>query len=160
MCIRDSTYRAAPIIAETLLKRPWKIAKWGLILNGANQLATDDAEARTERKRLNELNMGFNVLAIPGASTMIKLPTSRLDDKSRYLDVSRWIPAGDVLTTKEQGLNLPYVPAPLQPTGAAIGGLAKAFVGFDTFTAQRQPGVGSGSAVDELAARILSLIHI
>ena len=36
------TYRAAPIIAETLLKRPWKIAKWGLILNGANQLATDD----------------------------------------------------------------------------------------------------------------------
>jgi len=151
------TYRAAPIIAETLLKRPWKIAKWGLILNGANQLATDDAEARTERKRLNDLNMGFNVLAIPGASTMIKLPTERLDDKSRYLDVSRWIPAGDVLTTKEQGLSLPYVPAPLQPTGAALGGVFKTVTGFDTFTTQTQPGVGSGSMRDELAARIPGL---
>jgi hypothetical protein len=151
------TYRAAPIIAETLLKRPWKIAKWGLILNGANQLATDDSEARTERKRLNELKMGFDVLAIPGASTMIKLPTSRLDDKSRYLDVSRWIPAGDVLTTKEQGLNIPFVPAPLQPSFAALGGIAKAVTGFDTFTAQRQPGVGSSSTRDELAARIPGL---
>jgi len=151
------TYRAAPIIAETLLKRPWKIAKWGLILNGANQLATDDSEARTERKRLNELKMGFDVLAIPGASTMIKLPTSRLDDKSRYLDVSRWIPAGDVLTTKEQGLNIPFVPAPLQPSGGALGGIAKAVTGFDTFTKRQQPGVGSGSTKDELAARIPGL---
>ena len=148
------TYRAAPIIAETLLKRPWKIAKWGLILNGANQLATDDSEARTERKRLNELNMGFNVLSIPGANTMIKLPTDRLDDKSRYLDVSRWIPAGDVLTTKEQGLNIPFLPAPLQPSGGALGGIGKAITGFDTFTAQRQAGVGSGSMKDELSARI------
>ena len=151
------TYRAAPIIAETLLKRPWKIAKWGLILNGANSLATDDSEARTERKRLNELKMGFDVLALPGASTMIELPTSRLDDKSRYLDVSRWIHAGDVLTTKEQGLNIPFVPAPLQPSGGAIGGIAKAVTGFDTFTKRQQPGVGSGSTRDELAARIPGL---
>ena len=142
------TYRAAPIVAETMLKRPWKIAKWGLILNAANDLAADDSEYRTERKRQEELKMGFDVLNIPGANTLIKLPNEK------YLDVSRWIPAGDMLQTKEQGFNVPFLPAPLQPSGGAIGGIAKAVTGFDTFTKQVAPGVGSGSTTDELSARI------
>ena len=141
------TYRAAPIVAETVLKRPWKIAKWGLILNAANDLAADDGEYQTERKLQEELKMGFDVLNIPGANTLIKLPNKK------YLDVSRWIPAGDMLQTKEQGFSIPFVPTPLQPSGGAIGGVAKAITGFDTFTKQVAPGVGSGSSVDELSAR-------
>lgn len=138
------TYRAAPIIAETMVKRPWKIAKWGLILNAANDLASDDEEYRTERKRYDELNMGFKVLALPGANTMIKLPNEK------YLDVSRWVPAGDVLNTETQGFGVPFLPAPLQPSGGALGGVAKAITGFDTFTKQMEPGVGSGSWRDDL----------
>ncbi len=141
------TYRAAPIVAETVMKRPWKIAKWGLILNAANDLAADDEEYRTERKRYEELNMGFDVLGIPGANTMIKLPNEK------YLDVSRWIPAGDVFSTSQQGFSVPGLPAPLQPSGGAIGGIAKAVTGFDTFTQQMEPGVGSGVMEDELKAR-------
>ena len=141
------TYRAAPIVAETLLKRPWKIAKWGLILNAANDLAADDAEYRTERKRQEELRLGYNVLVHSGTNTLIKLPNEK------YLDVSRWIPAGDVLQTKEQGFNVPGLPAPLQPSGAAIGGIAKAVTGFDTFTKQQVPGVGSEVTRDELLSR-------
>ena len=141
------TYRAAPIVAETVMKRPWKIAKWGLILNAANDLAADDEEYRTERKRFEELNMGFDVLGIPGANTMIKLPNEK------YLDVSRWIPAGDVFSTSQQGFSVPGLPAPLQPSGGALGGIAKAVTGFDTFTQQMDPGVGSGVIKDELKAR-------
>ena len=145
------TYRAAPIIGETLVQRPWKIAKWGAILVGANQLVADDEEYRTERKRQKELNMGFNVLGIPGANTLIKVPRG---DKSQYLDVSRWIPAGDVLQVKDQGFNIPGVPAPFQPSAGAAGGIFKAVTGFDTFTKQQVPGVGSDSMRDELSARI------
>ena len=141
------TYRAAPIVAETVVKRPWKIAKWGLILNAANDLAADDEEYRTERKRQDELNMGFDVLGIPGANTLIKLPNEK------YLDVSRWIPAGDVLSTETQGFGVPGLPAPLQPSGGALGGIAKAVTGFDTFTKQMVPGVGSGVMEDEFKAR-------
>ena len=141
------TYRAAPIIAETILKRPWKIAKWGLILNVANDLTSDDAEYRTERKRQKELEQSFDVLNIPGANTLVKLPNEK------YLDVSRWIPAGDVLQVKDQGFNLPFVPTPLQPSGGALGGLYKTAVGFDTFTKQMVPGVGSGVSRDEFEAR-------
>ena len=141
------TYRAAPIVAETILKRPWKIAKWGLILNAANDLAADDSEYKTERKRQEELNMGFDVLNIPGANTLIKLPNEK------YLDVSRWIPAGDVLSTREQGFNVPFLPLPLQPSGGAIGGIAKTVTGFDTFTKQMAPGIGSGVLQDEMSAR-------
>lgn len=138
------TYRAAPILFETAIKRPWKFAKWGLILNAANDLNTDDAEFRTERKRQETLKQGFNVLGIPGANTLVKLPNDK------YLDIARWIPAGDIMQTKDQGLNIPFVPAPLQPSGGALGGIAKTFTGFDTFTEQKVPGVGSQSAKDEI----------
>ena len=141
------TYRAAPIIAETIIKRPWKIAKWGLILNAANDLAADDEEYRTERKLQKELSAGYDVLRIPGANTLVKLPNEK------YLDVSRWVPAGDVLQVKDQGFNLPFVPTPLQPSGGAIGGLYKTAVGFDTFTKQMAPGIGSGVSKDEYEAR-------
>ena len=141
------TYRAAPIIAETILKKPWKIAKWGLILNVANDFAADDAEYKTERKRQKELESGYDVMRIPGANTLIKLPNEK------YLDVSRWIPAGDVLQVKEQGFNLPFLPTPLQPSGGALGGIGKIAVGFDTFTKQMVPGVGSGVFKDSFDAR-------
>lgn len=141
------TYRAAPIIAETILKKPWKIAKWGLILNAANDLAADDNEYKTERKRQKELDQSFDVLGIPGANTLIKLPNEK------YLDVSRWIPAGDVLQVKDQGFSLPFVPTPLQPSGGALGGIAKIAVGFDTFTKQTVPGIGSGVFKDSFDAR-------
>jgi len=141
------TYRAAPIIAETIIKRPWKIAKWGLILNAANDLAADDNEYKTERKRQKELDQSFDVLGIPGANTLIKLPNEK------YLDVSRWIPAGDVLQVKDQGFSVPFVPTPLQPSGGALGGIAKIAVGFDTFTKQTVPGVGSGVFKDSFDAR-------
>lgn len=138
------TYRAAPILFETAIKRPWKFAKWGLILNAANDLNTDDAEFRTERKRQETLKQGFDVLGIPGANTLVKLPNDK------YLDIARWIPAGDIMQTKDQGFNIPFVPTPLQPSGGAVGGIAKTITGFDTFTKQTKAGIDSGSSKDEI----------
>jgi len=48
---------------------------------------------------------------------------------------------------------VPGLPAPLQPSGGALGGIAKAVTGFDTFTKQMVPGVGSGVMEDEFKAR-------
>jgi len=145
-------YRAAPIIAETAVNKPWKLAKWGLILNAANQLGVDVAEGdiEKERKLQKELNQGFEVLGMPGANTMIKVPRT---DKSQYLDVSRWVPAGDVFDTSSQGFGVPGLPAPLQPSGGALGGIAKTVTGFDTYTKRQAPGVGSGVLKDELEGR-------
>ena len=146
-------YRAAPIVAETAVKRPWKVAKWGLVLEGANQLGADVAEGdiEKERKLQKELNQGTEVIpGLSGTNTMIKVPRT---DKSQYLDVSRWVPAGDVLDTSSQGFGIPFVPAPLQPSGGALGGLAKTILGFDTYTQKKVPGVGSGVVKDELAGR-------
>ena len=145
-------YRAAPIVAETAIKRPWKIAKWGLVLNAANQLGADVAEGdiEKERKLQEEANQGFKVLGMPGAHTMIKVPRT---DKSQYLDVSRWVPAGDVLDTSSQGFEIPGVPAPLQPSGGALGGVYKTITGFSTFKGRKEPGVGSGVLKDELEGR-------
>jgi hypothetical protein len=81
---------------------------------------------------------------------MIKVPRT---DKSQYLDVSRWVPAGDVLDTSSQGFEIPGVPAPLQPSGGALGGVYKTITGFSTFKGRKEPGVGSGVLKDELEGR-------
>ena len=150
------TYRVAPILAETAIKRPWKMAKWALILKGLNSIGADISEddVATERKRQKELNLGYDLLGskvIPGAHTLIKVPRT---DKSQYLDVSRWVPGGDVLDLRTSGLDIPGIPAPLQPSSGAIGGILKTVTGFDSFTTKMVPGIGSESFEDELEAKM------
>ena len=141
------TYRVAPILAETALKRPWKLAKWGAILHGANMVGQDisPGDYEKERKYQKELNMGYDLSSIgmPGvANTLIKVPRK---DKSQYLDATRFIPGGDILDIQNHtGITVPFLPAPLQPSFGAIGSAAKIVTGFDTFSASRMPGVGSG----------------
>ena len=77
------TYRVAPILAETAIKRPWKLAKWGLILQGANAIGVDvtQDDYATERKRLKELNMGYDLFSpkiLPGAHTLITVSYTHL----------------------------------------------------------------------------------
>jgi len=149
------TYRVAPILLETAIHRPWKIAKWGSLLYGANLIGIDIAEGDIERERRyqKELDQGFDMfdkIGLPGAHTMVKIPRT---DKSQYLDVSRWIPGGDVLDFSSQGLEFKGLPAPLQPSGGWLGGLGKIATGFDTFRQDFEPGVGSGVAEFELEAR-------
>jgi len=141
------TYRVAPILAETALKRPWKLAKWGAILHGANMVGQDisPGDYEKERKYQKELNMGYDLSSIgmPGvANTLIKVPRK---DKSQYLDATRYIPGGDILDiSNHTGISVPFLPAPLQPSFGAIGSTAKILTGFDTFSASQMPGVGSG----------------
>ena len=150
------TYRVAPILAETALKRPWKMAKWALILQGANMVGEDIApgDYELERKYQKELNMGYDLssLGMPGvSSSLIKVPRT---DKSQYLDTTRFIPGGDILDIEGSGIHIPMVPAPLQPSFGAIGSLAKAATGFDTFSKSMLPGVGSDIPSYETGARM------
>ena len=146
------SYRAAPLLAETFVKKPWKIAKWGTILYGANQIGIDISGEETERdRRLLEATTQNNKLYGMGfAPLQIKLPRS---DKKQYLDVNRWYPLSDVMETDTQGFSIPGLPAPLQPSGGAFGGVAKVVTGFDTFSGKFAPGVGSGVFSEEVKGR-------
>ena len=139
------TYRVAPILGETAIKRPWKLAKWAAILQGANMVGQDisPGDYEKERRYQKELNMGYDLssLGMPGVSnTLIKVPRK---DKSQYLDATRFIPGGDILDIDSTGIHLPMVPAPLQPSFGAIGSLTKIATGFDTFSVSMVPGIGS-----------------
>ena len=90
------TYRAVPAIAEALMRRPWKVAKYALVANVVNAMAyavTDDDE-ELERRSMREEVQG-NVW-IPGVPRMIRMPANDKNGNPVYLDIRRWIPAGDV----------------------------------------------------------------
>ena len=98
--------------------------------------------------------MGYDLssLGMPGvSSSLIKVPRT---DKSQYLDTTRFIPGGDILDIEGSGIHIPMVPAPLQPSFGAIGSLAKAATGFDTFSKSMLPGVGSDIPSYERGARM------
>ena len=149
------TYRVAPILAETALKRPWKLAKWAGILHGANWLGTDLSEGDLEeqRKKQAELNQTFEVFGgvIPGDQNTL-IPLGSLGGGGqKYLDIARWIPGGDIMNIGNTSpFSVPGLPAPLQPSGASLGGIAKTLLGFDTYTGRTVGGVGSGISEHEI----------
>jgi len=146
------SYRAAPLLAEVAYKKPWKIAKWGAILYGANQIGIDISGGETERDRrlLEESTQNNKLYGMGFAPLQIKLPRT---DRDQYLDVNRWYPLSDVMETETQGFGIPGLPAPLQPSGGAFGGVAKVVTGFDTFSGKFEPGVGSGVFTEEVKGR-------
>ena len=146
------SYRAAPLLAEVAYKKPWKIAKWGAILYGANQIGVDVAEGDIERERklLDETTQNNRLFGLPWAPLQIKVPRT---DRDQYLDVNRWYPLSDVMETETQGFGIPGLPAPLQPSGGAAGGVGKVLTGFDTFSGKFEPGVGSGIFSEEVKGR-------
>lgn len=92
------TYRAAPLVARTVLTRPWKIAKYAAIAYGVQALSAlllpgDEDE---ERRSMREEEQGYTWL---GAPRMIRMPFADDYGNPMYLDVRRWIPAGDIFDT-------------------------------------------------------------
>jgi hypothetical protein len=90
------TYRAVPKIAQTAAERPWKIAKWMVMMEAANALsyaiAPSDWDEEDERKSLREQEQGRTWT---GAPRMMRMPYLS-DGNPVFLDIRRWIPAGDV----------------------------------------------------------------
>ncbi len=138
------TYRVIPLLAEAAIMRPEKFAKWavaGYLLNKVGDKmsgGSEDAERLTARDELSRTL--YDVPFMP--PTLIKMPFRSGTGQSQYLDVSRWVPGGDIYEQREQGI--PGVPTPFQPSLGIIGDALGTFVyKKDSFTGQDIDGVGT-----------------
>lgn len=154
------TYRAVPLLTEAAALRPWKFAKWAAIGWGLNELGEHKGGGDTAKERaLMPENQKGNVFGLPVfPPQQFKLPTQLLSEGARaklgigdtpqYLDVTRWIPGGDVFDTSGENQFIPGAPAPVQPSFGAMGSIAQAGFGVDAFRGKRLPGLGAGNADD------------
>jgi hypothetical protein len=155
------TYRIVPLLGETAVLRPWKYAKYmglGYGLNAAGgYFAGGDEEA--ERALFSKGKEG-NIFGLPGfPSKSIKMPVN-INDKPVYLDITRFIPGGDVLDigTYSYMEKIPGVPAPLQPSFGLLGDTVPAIFGYDLFSGRKMKGLGD-SLVDEYSIRGKQIIQ-
>ncbi len=154
------TYRAVPLLAEAAAMRPWKFAKWAAIGWAMNEVGERKGGGDTAKER--ELMSGHqkgNIFGLPMfPPQQIKLPTQLLSpevrqrigvgDTAQYLDVTRYVPGGDVFDMSGENQFIPGAPAPLQPSFGAAGSIAQAGFGIDAFRGKRLPGLGASKADD------------
>ena len=145
------TYRVAPLLAETAVVRPWKFAKWAAIgygLNGIGQyVAGGDEEA--ERAVMPEEKQGkvFGIGFMPHRN--IKMPATDANGNSVYIDITRFVPGGDVLDLGSAfGAKFPGIPAPVQPTFGLAGDVIPALFGYDLFKGERLKGLDGDIRTD------------
>jgi hypothetical protein len=122
------TYRAVPLIAKAVATRPWKLAKYFTLAYLANALAyavTGDDEDK-ERRSLREREQGRTWIGVP---RMLRMPVNDRHGNPIFLDINRWIPAGDVFDLQGD------MPAWLQLGGPLMIG-AELFLNRQAFTGQ------------------------
>ena len=133
------TYRALPILGETMVNKPWKIAKWSGLLYGINKYGELDVtpeQVKEERKLLNENQKGFKFFGLPGLETMVRLPGRG----GEYIDTKRWFAGMDVMDAGQGAYEIPYVPAVFEPSGGFVSSLYSGMTGIDFFSGKQIPG--------------------
>jgi hypothetical protein len=127
------TYRAVPVIVKSMAERPWKLAKYATIGYLANMLAymvMDDDEEDEQRASMREQERGLTWV---GVHRMMRMPTNDQWGNPVFIDIRRWIPAGDVFDTHQGSSAIPYLPAPLSP-GGPLAIAAELFLNKASFT--------------------------
>jgi hypothetical protein len=106
------TYRAVPVIARSIATRPWKLAKYFLIAQAASYMAYMMApgDEDEERRSMREEERGYTWI---GVERMQRMPYRDTHGNPVFLDIRRWIPAGDVFDLS-QGHGAFSIPAPIQ----------------------------------------------
>jgi uncharacterized membrane protein len=114
------TYRAVPIVAKTVMTRPWKLAKYFTAAYALNALAYAlwPGDEEKERRSMRKEEQGNTWI---GAPRMLRLPMADQHGNPLFLDVRRWIPAGDIFDTN-QGQGAIAVPSWLQFGGPMMLG--------------------------------------
>lgn len=141
------SYRMVPILAENATLRPWKFAKWAAFGYGMNYIGEDivNTPEGAERTLFPDRHKG-PIFGIPGLpEKLAKLPIT-INGVPQYLDVTRWIPGGDVF---EVAGGIPYLPSPLQPSFGLYGAIGSGLLGWDMFRETAIPGTGR-EAINEL----------
>ena len=143
------TYRVVPILAETAVVRPWKFAKYavlGYTLNNLGELLGEgdpDAERAAMTKELQGKIGGLPFLPHKN----IKIPTT---DTARYVNVTRYVPGGDIFDLNSG--QIPLVPQPLQANFGLAGELLFPMLGIDLFRGDKIKGQGV-SEFDDFSIR-------
>lgn len=143
------TYRAVPVIARSITYHPQKLIKYFLIAYALNALAygldEEDADEQRERGSLWEQEQGFTWIGVP---RLLRMPWRDQHGLPTFLDIRRWIPAGDVFDTNQGNAALP-VPAPLMFGGPLALG-AELYLNKISFTGKeitkRKTDTGSEQA--------------
>lgn len=128
------TYRAVPLIAQAIATRPWKLAKYFMLAYMANALAyawDDEGDEERERASLRDEEQGNTWIGVP---RMVRMPFRNSDGLPVFLDIRRWIPAGDVFDTNQGSSAIP-IPAPLQ-FGGPLMLAAEVFLNKQGFTGE------------------------
>lgn len=114
------TYRAVPVIARSIKTRPWKLAKYFLLAQAASYLAymIEPGDEDEERRSLRDTERGYTWIGVP---RMLRMPYRDAYGNPVFLDIRRWIPAGDVFDLS-QGHGAFSIPAPLQFGGPLMLG--------------------------------------
>jgi len=143
------TYRVIPILAETAVVRPWKFAKYavlGYTLNNLGEILGEgdpDAERAAMAEQLKGKIGGLPFLPHKN----IKIPTT---DKARYVNVTRYVPGGDIFDLNSG--TIPLVPQPLQMNFGIAGEVLFPMLGFDLFRGDKIKGQGI-SEFDDFSIR-------
>ena len=142
------TWGIVPRLAETAVKKPWKVAKWSTIFAGMNAIGEDlsgDPEKTKKERAAMPATGQREMLQLPGAaSTMVKLPPQASPYKpgtSAYLNMERWVPGGQVFGTEEgdQLGRVPGVPPAMSPTFGGYGSIYRGLLGVEGFTGKELP---------------------
>ncbi len=115
------TYRAVPKLLETIGKNPHKVLKLMAVLGALNALGVmmaggDDDEDERLRKLLPDEKSGKIWGVVP---KLIRMPWNDDNKQPVYLDIRRFIPAGDVVDMGQGQSAIPMFPG-LMPGGPMV----------------------------------------
>lgn len=114
------TYRAVPVLAKAIAERPWKVAKYVTLAHLATAFAymLDYGDEDEERRTMREDQQGYTWLGVP---RMARMPWHDEYGNPVFLDIRRWIPAGDIFDMN-QGSSALAIPSWLQFGGPLMLG--------------------------------------
>jgi diguanylate cyclase (GGDEF)-like protein len=132
------TYKAMPRMAETAVRKPWKMAKYAMLFYAVEALTRrlrgESEEEEDREKRVLPDYMRRTTL--PGMPSHLRVPITDKYGRSKYLDLSYILPWGDIGEMWGQS-RIKAVPRAFLPSHPLYVTVAE--VGFDTIMFTGQP---------------------
>ncbi|MBX3659200.1 MAG: hypothetical protein KF740_12260 [Ramlibacter sp.] len=118
------TYRAVPLMLKSLATKPWKFAKYAALGQALSMLAyamLGSGGDEDKERRLMPDELQGTMLGLP---KMMRMPWNDSDNDPMWLDVRRWLPAGDVAELNNSKSAIPL------PQWMSIGGPLSLLIDF------------------------------